>query len=137
MIWSTWSAKEGHNRALLVGYAYLNVHCIAYNMPPTVFSSDIEANLPCTATEWDAQTASAWTTARRYLTRKTPSFQEALQHLLSGPSTRQHSANVVSGASSLANFVLLQALIQRVFLARQLQSTPRAELREHDFDELK
>lgn len=128
--------EESRRRALSVGFAYLNVQCILYNLSPSFLSNEVDVLLPCPTAQWEAVSATAWTVACRQHTQRTPSLQEALQLLLGHPSAYEEGDGHLTDASCLGNFVLLQALIQRMFYARQLLPMPSPDLREHDLDEL-
>ncbi len=69
--------------------------------------------LPCSAAEFRADTAAAWKDAAR-AADVPPEFQTSVQRLFS-----QHSGDMTARRSSLANYILIHAIIQHIFLARQ------------------
>lgn len=130
--WQNWVSAERRRRTKLIGFAYLNVLAITYNTPPLVFATEIDLYLPCASAEWAAVSASAW---NRLKTTDLPtlSFQEGLNHLLFDQDSVQN-VHGPSWLSPLALFVLLQGLLQKILLARQMQSISAIALRECDLD---
>lgn len=117
--WNQWVQAERRRRAKLIAFAYLNLQTITYNTPPLVFAKEINLLLPCTSLEWETRTPTAW---RQLMLGRQPtvSFQEGLRYLLVGPEQPESIANR-SWTSPLALFILLQAVLQNIMLARHLQ----------------
>ena len=117
--WNQWIQAERRRRAKLVAYVYLNLQTITYNTPPLVFANEINLSLPCTSIEWEIRTPTAW---RQLMLGRQPtaSFQEGLRYLLAGPEKSESLAGR-PWTSPLALFILLQAVLQNVMIARHLQ----------------
>lgn len=130
--WSSWLYKEQYRRAKLIGFAYLNVHCLIYNTPPLVFANTIDVLLPCSAAEWAAVNESDWQFLRAQ--RKPPaSFRESFCSLLlnqSGP----EDTNLCLETSPLALFILLQGILQRIYLAQQSKIAENVGLPSHELE---
>lgn len=130
--WQDWINAESQRRAKLVGFVFLNVQMMVYNIPAQVHATEIDLLLPCSSMEWAASTAESWTQLQ-YSVMKPLSFQEGLRNLLSH---QIDSADHESRMSPFALFVLLQGLLQKVVLARQLQPFEERALRTSDLDML-
>ncbi|KAF2164242.1 hypothetical protein M409DRAFT_56929 [Zasmidium cellare ATCC 36951] len=130
--WQIWIREETHRRVILISYAYLVVQSTAYDLPPVVLTGEIqEFILPCGSAEWEARTEPEWRQALRHSSHSTARTGDVLRQLLS-----DQSGGGIDGRlrfSAVGSFVVVQALIQRIFFARQLHDTsstalPRAEL---------
>lgn len=132
--WAKWISIEGKRRARSIAMAYLNLQSVTYNTPPMLLNNEIHLRLPCSASKWDAKDANRW---REEKSRSTYSvfFQDALHTVISrsGDSGLQQDLSVLS---PLAQFILLQGIIQRIFLVRQLQMDASADLQDDDLDNL-
>lgn len=133
--WHSWIHTEGTRRTKLIAFAYLNVQTLAYNLPPIILNNEIELQLPCSTAEWEAHDTCAWENARKDRPRPDVYFQDAIQVLLD-KSQHLDAQRALSHLSPLANFILLQALIQRICLIRQLSFPAGAALREADLEEM-
>lgn len=110
--WSDGIQHEERRRTLFAAYVLLNLHSVAFNVPPLLLNQEIAINLPGCASSWQAPNAAEWSTLRdTYITPR--QFQEILNELLAGNSIH-HGAAV----SSFGNYVLIHGLLQQVFLAR-------------------
>ncbi|EGD87812.2 uncharacterized protein TERG_04059 [Trichophyton rubrum CBS 118892] len=122
--WPDWSRLEADRRTKLVVYCFFNLHSIMYNIPPLILNSELNLNMPCSADEWKANTASQWRRVRRPSsdTNNTPSsFQDALANLFTKSSATTTTTPPPSNpVSPLGNYVLIHAIIQQIFFARQL-----------------
>lgn len=132
--WKQWAEAESCRRIKLVGFAYLNIQTVIYNSPPLVFAKEIDTVLPCASMEWEARTSGDWRTLASNR-QSAVSFQQGLSYLLSGTEDRVTSAGHLQ-TSPLALFVLLQALLQNIFLSRQINTSSNAELRRCDLHSL-
>lgn len=130
--WKEWAEAESRRRVKLVGFAYLNIQTVIYNSPPLLFANEIDILLPCASTEWEAKTSSDWRSLASNRTLAV-SFQQGLSYLLSGTEDRVTLAGHLQ-TSPLALFVLLQALLQNIFLSRQISPSSNAALRTCDLD---
>ncbi|KAI7363812.1 amidase signature enzyme [Hortaea werneckii] len=134
--WLAWVEQESRRRTLLVGFAYLGIQNLAYDLTPSVCFSNINVKLPCSALQWAATSAEEWTEINMqetYLPSKSLGFQHAMEYLLSDvPIDKENTPDV----STLGNFVLLQALLQRIEFAQHMQLPRRQGIREADLRSL-
>lgn len=112
--WHDWVRRESIKRTKFIVYGFSNLHCIVYNIPPFMLTSEVRLTLPCSAAEFKAPTAALWKEARK---KGTPEvhFQEALKRLFS-----KDGRDVTFSNSSSGNYALIHALIQHVFFLRQV-----------------
>jgi Fungal specific transcription factor domain len=135
--WEDWIRAEGEKRTKFIVYCFLNLHCIAYNMPPLLLTSEIKLNLPCTAKEWKAENSRQWREIRRTTGCIDVSFHDALTKLfLKLPAPKNDIP-----LSSFGNYILIHALVQHIFFVRQTSAmsfpaTANNSLRSEDIDEL-
>lgn len=111
-----WQAEMWYESVLRTKYivfCFFNLHCIVYNIPPLILSTELQMRLPCSAAEFRADTAAVWKEAARGA-EMPPAFQTSSQRLFS-----QHGGDMTARHSSLANYILIHAIIQHIFLARQ------------------
>ncbi|KAH4187115.1 hypothetical protein HBH98_003530 [Parastagonospora nodorum] len=116
MPWLDWVRWESIKRTKFIVYGFSNLHCIVYNIPPFMLTSEIRLTLPCTQAEFKAPTATLWKEARK---NRAPEvyFQDALKRLFS-----KNGRDVTLTTSSSGNYALIHALIQHVFFLRQVTS---------------
>jgi hypothetical protein len=112
--WVDWVRRESIKRTKFIVYGFSNLHCIVYNIPPFMLTSEVRLTLPCSAAEFKAPTVALWKEARR---KSTPEvhFQDALKRLFS-----KNGRDVTMLNSSSGNYALIHALIQHVFFLRQV-----------------
>ncbi|KAF4556451.1 Hypothetical protein D9617_1g083290 [Elsinoe fawcettii] len=130
--WDQWARRESERRTKLMVFCYLNVHSIAYNSHPLLWSSEVHLQLPCLTQEWQARTAAQWAALQRDGKPNQMYLQQALSLLLASDDTA-HKVDPIP--SPLGNYVLLHALLQRIHLVRELSlpgpgtaSLPSSEL---------
>ncbi|KAI9374892.1 hypothetical protein BJX61DRAFT_237790 [Aspergillus egyptiacus] len=119
--WYDWARVEGDRRVKLVVFCYLTLQAIVYNIPPTILNDEIHLRLPCSSIQWNAKSAREWARIRRSTEDREPLFQDALATLLTNC---QFPAPQSYFASPLGNFVLIHALLQRLFMIQQLTAAP-------------
>lgn len=113
--WEDWIHIEGAKRTKLIVYCIFNLHCIAWNLPPLILNAEVKLNLPDPADEWKALNANQWRRLRSQNQSPPATFPEAFSKLFSkAPST------LGVYVSPLGNYVLIHALVQQIFFARQL-----------------
>ncbi|ORY14062.1 hypothetical protein BCR34DRAFT_246071 [Clohesyomyces aquaticus] len=112
--WEEWIRRETTKRTKFIVYGFSNLHCIVYNIPPFILTSEVKLALPCSIPEFKASTAAEWREARRK-TAPEILFQDALQKLFS-----KDGRNVTEWNSSSGNYALIHALIQHIFFLRQV-----------------
>ncbi|CBX93737.1 similar to C2H2 transcription factor (AmdA) [Plenodomus lingam JN3] len=115
--WDQWVQRESSRRTKLVSFCYINVHSIAYNIHPLLWSSELHLRLPCGTAEWRASSAAQWTALQREGKQDQMLFQEALSILLLGTS---NTTSVQPIPSPIGNYILLHALLQRIHVVREL-----------------
>ncbi len=113
MSWERWVRRETAMRTKYTVFCFFNLHCIVYDIPPLILSSEINMKLPSGAAEFRADTMAKWQEARSKSTEPSQ-FQSALRQLFlrdgHGDSERH---------SSLSNYILVHALVQNIFFVRQ------------------
>ena len=131
--WLNWARTEARKRTKLMLYCFINLQCVAFNIPPAILTSEIACMLPLSAEEWKANRASQWEEIHRSTNIVEAPFRESFASLFQGcdtPSTR-------TPMSSLGNYVLIFALLQRIYFIRQASTGSRLNnLRGDDIDEI-
>lgn len=117
VMWDECMQRESQRRTKLVAFCYINVHSIAYNIHPLLWSSELHLRLPCCTPEWKATSASQWFTSQREGKSDQMPFQKALSILLQG-STSTDTVHPIP--CPLGNYILLHALLQRIHVVREL-----------------
>ncbi|KAJ5908449.1 hypothetical protein N7495_001131 [Penicillium taxi] len=117
--WEEWIRREGNRRTKLIVYCFFNLHSIMYNIPPLILNGELKLNMPCSHDLWKANSASHW--RRLHRSRQDSSdipFQDAFARLF----MRFSSSFSFPSApiSPLGNYILIHAVIQQIFFARQL-----------------
>lgn len=112
--WIDWVRRESTKRTKFIVYGFSNLHCIVYNIPPFILTSEVKLTLPCSATEFKATTEAAWKEARKKASPEIQ-FQDALQKLFS-----KNGRDITERNSSAGNYALIHAIIQHIFFVRQV-----------------
>lgn len=110
--WEDWINMEGAKRTKFMVFCNFNFHCIVFNIPPSILSAELNMHLPCCEPEWSAKTAADWRELRQ-ASRPEPMFHDSLSRMFS-------NKNNGGGYSSLGSYILVHALIQHIYLLRQL-----------------
>ncbi|KAF5853042.1 hypothetical protein GGP41_001604 [Bipolaris sorokiniana] len=116
-MWDNWVQNESARRTKLVAFCYINVHSIAYNINPLLWSSELHLRLPCGTQEWQASSAAQWVALQRDTKEEQMLFQQALSILLQS-STNEEQVHPIP--SPIGNYILLHALLQRIHVVREL-----------------
>jgi hypothetical protein len=116
-MWDQWVQRESARRTKLVAFCYINVHTIAYNTYPLLWTSELHLRLPCCTSEWEASSAAQWVALQREGKEDQMLFQQALSILLQG-TTGAESVRPIP--SPIGNYILLHALLQRIHVVREL-----------------
>lgn len=115
LTWEKWIRTEGDKRTKLIVYCFFNLHSITWNIPPLILNSEVRLDLPDPANEWKATTSEQWKELHTEQAVPPLPFQVAFARLFSkAPQTPGFPV------SPLGNYVLVHALIQQIFFARQL-----------------
>lgn len=114
--WEEWIRGEGNRRTKLIVYCFFNLHSIMYNIPPLLLNAELHLNMPCSPDVWKANNAVQWRRVHRARSGTEISFQEAFAKLFLKSGISSSSAPI----SPLGNYILIHALIQQIFFARQL-----------------
>lgn len=122
--WYSWALSETGIRIKLTAFCFLNLHTIAYNHPPALFWHEVNLRLPCTVKEWDASNSVQWLFATQDAPIEQRRFPDALRALLSPD---EPASKTQPAPSPYGNLVLLHGLLQRIYLIRQLATTPAIE----------
>ncbi|KAL3488931.1 hypothetical protein BJX62DRAFT_227007 [Aspergillus germanicus] len=113
--WEEWVRRECSRRTKLIVYCFFNLHSIMYNIPPLILNAELKLNMPYSHDVWKATNAVQWRRLLRSRPGSEVSFQEAFTKLFL-KSTITSTAPI----SPLGNYILIHALIQQIFFARQL-----------------
>jgi hypothetical protein len=116
--WPEWVQIEGTRRTVLIAFCFFNFHTILYNVPPSVLASEIHMKLPCDERVWRCTTATAWHDLTKNIDDPQPEFSGAFAYLLDPCLT----APTPMPCSSLGLYILISALIQRIYLLHQLEN---------------
>ncbi|KAK3682008.1 hypothetical protein LTR37_020668 [Vermiconidia calcicola] len=119
--WRKWIRTESLRRTKLFAYTFINLQSVAYNVVPCMLTSEIQINTPASQEEWKATTEDRWKQARR-ASRIAPTpfyaeFKALFQSSGSGTSTPSPPS------SAIANYALIFAILQCVFLLREGRAT--------------
>lgn len=136
MTWEEWVRREGNRRIKMIVYCFFNLHSIMYNIPPLILNGELNLNMPCSHDLWKASNSTQWRRLYRNRQGFDVSFQEAFARLFLKSSISLPSAPI----SPLGNYILIHAIIQQIFFARQLcLSAPNMQgtsLRQEDLNAL-
>jgi hypothetical protein len=128
--WEAEMMYESVLRTKYIVFCFFNLHCIFYDIPPLILSSELQMRLPCSTAEFRAGTTAAWQEAKGAV-GETSRFQDATRRLFS---RHEHGGDTVTPHSSLANYVLIHAIIQHIFFVRQTARC-RADSQDSDLAE--
>ncbi|PKK46141.1 hypothetical protein CI102_8369 [Trichoderma harzianum] len=116
--WHTWASRELNRRTKFVAYCFLNLHCLMYNTPPLLLNADLGLDMPCHSALWSAQNANEWRMAYESVGKKSnAAFQRSFASLFS---KGEVSTTDETPSTALGNHILLHALFQQLYFARQL-----------------
>lgn len=114
--WEDWIRLEGDKRTKLIVYCFFNLHSITWNVPPLILNTELKLDLPDPGNEWKAPTAEVWRKFRSQNTALAVPFQSAFARLFAKSNQQPPPAPL----TPLGNYVLIHAIIQQIFFARQL-----------------
>ncbi|PLB52322.1 hypothetical protein P170DRAFT_402401 [Aspergillus steynii IBT 23096] len=108
--WETWTRQETARRTKLLAFCFLNIQSIAFDLPPIIWSHELNVRLPCACPEWTAPDSTTWNLLRNNIPCQQGNFQDGLGSLLKGE--HEHPEHFVP--TPVANYVLLHGLIQGI-----------------------
>ncbi|KAL9107837.1 MAG: hypothetical protein Q9227_007352 [Pyrenula ochraceoflavens] len=135
LTWEQWIRLEGDKRTKMIVYCFFNLHSVTWNVPPLILNGEVRLDLPEPADEWKATNATQWRRLHSKNNTQPLSFQDAYAKLFSQPPNNSNPP-----VTPLGNYILILAIIQQIFFARQLCSswpdTPATSLRKEDIETL-
>ncbi|KAI0384113.1 hypothetical protein F5Y04DRAFT_235983 [Hypomontagnella monticulosa] len=108
--WLSWIAVEERRRTLLAAYSLLNMHSVAFGIPPLILNHEIGVSLPGYTEQWTSETEAEWRQLPRQAERR---FQTGLRSLFDGTETPKKES-----VSSFANYLLIHGLLQQIYIDR-------------------
>lgn len=115
--WRDWAQEESARRTKLIIFSFFNLHTVTFNLPSPLMIADVHLRLPCSESEWKAPDADTWSEVHRR-SQLAPLFQECMAELL-------QNKTGTPLCSSLGSHVLIHALLQQIFSARQAMQLER------------
>ena len=119
--WHRWVRQERDRRTKLVAFTFFSLHSIMYNGAPLMLNADLKLNLPCPSPLWKASSADEWRLAYEVCSKSASvsgmPFQTSFALLFNRPPSLP---NNLSLSTPLGNHVLLHAIFQHIYFARQL-----------------
>lgn len=101
---------------------------MAFNVAPCMLTSEIQISTPAGQDEWNAKTGDSWAYAHRTSKITSTGFISAFRSLFQ-PETE--TSTPVPPTSALANYALIFAILQCIFLLREGRATlPHADITE-------
>lgn len=120
--WESWIHYENIKRILFVAFCFLNMHTIVFDFPPVMWANEVSVDLPSCEKEWRAKSEEEWKNIRKTVTQAEPSFREAFRGLFSSiTETYEKLKTNQSSFSSLGGCALIHALIQQIWLVRNVR----------------
>ncbi|ODA75847.1 hypothetical protein RJ55_08488 [Drechmeria coniospora] len=113
--WEAWVRLEGANRTKLIAYCFFNLCSIAYDVPSSLLTSELNLCLPVRSRLWRAESAWQWHELRQsMLPMDEVTVHEAFSRLFSRP-----NQGLPPNVASLGHYVLMHAIVQHVYLLKQ------------------
>lgn len=112
--WTDWICCESDRRTRCIAYCFFNLHSIAYDTAPLMLTSEMKIDLPHSEEMWRTASAGEWQAMQEKSPAGSFSLPSALSTIFATP-THDYQQPV----SSLGNYVLIHAIIQQIYLARQ------------------
>ncbi|KAF9467338.1 fungal-specific transcription factor domain-containing protein [Collybia nuda] len=119
ILWHEWIVSETAKRAIWWSYLHDCCHSIYFALPSSYHPSEIELNLPCDGSLWQATTSTDW-----FMALQTPSLYGnsnfrligmSMSRCLSTLSETRHAAIHIP-LSPFAHFVLIHAILRDLFV---------------------
>ncbi|KAF4125621.1 Fungal specific transcription factor domain, partial [Geosmithia morbida] len=112
--WEAWVRLESATRTKLAAYCFFNLCSTAYNLPPLLLTSEMGLYLPVRSRLWRAETAWQWQEQRAATPVASMTVHDAFARLFGGS-----GQGLPAQLSSLANYVLIHAVLQHIYLLKQ------------------
>lgn len=120
--WKSWIHYENIKRILFVAFCFLNMHTIVFDLPPIMWANELNVDLPSSEKEWRAKSEEEWKNIRKTVAQAGPNFREAFRGLFSSITEAHERLKMnQSSFSSLGGCALIHALIQQIWLVRNVQ----------------
>lgn len=117
--WKNWVKKERDRRTKLVAYCFMNLHSAMYNTSPLILNSELKLHMPCPSDLWKASDACQWQSLYQHSDGLQANVQQAFKALF----VESESSNAPALMTPLGNHILIHAIVQQIFFARQLSSS--------------
>ncbi|KAJ5959257.1 uncharacterized protein N7479_006407 [Penicillium vulpinum] len=125
--WESWATYESTKRTKWIVFCFFNLHTIVYNIPSPILSSDVDGMLlPCHIASFRATSEDKWRNLKENEYRIW--FKDAFSQLFQENFTTTHTAP----NSTLGNYILAHALIQHIYLVREVYRHRRRDIPEED-----
>jgi hypothetical protein len=112
--WEDWICFESDRRTRCIAYCFFNLHSIAYDTAPLMLTSEMKIDLPHSEEIWRTSSAEEWQAMQEKMSASSVLLQSALSTIFAAP---DHDCQ--PPISSLGNYVLIHAIIQQIYYARQ------------------
>lgn len=120
--WESWIRYENIKRILFVAFCFLNMHTIVFDLPPLMWANEVDVDLPSCEKEWRAQSEEEWESIRKTVAHADPNFRDTFRGLFSGITEAHERLKMNhSNFSSLGGCALIHALIQQIWLVRNVR----------------
>ncbi len=106
--WLSWVAIEERRRTLLAAYMVLNLHNIAFDIPPLILNHEVGVFLPGFAEQWKSKSAAEWIQLPCQVERR---FQDGLQSLFNATRIPKEES-----VSSFSSYLLIHGLLQQMYI---------------------
>ncbi|KAJ5467013.1 hypothetical protein N7475_004765 [Penicillium sp. IBT 31633x] len=125
--WEDWAVHESTKRTKWIVFCFFNLHTIVYNIPSPILSSDVDGMLlPCHAGTFRATCEEDWQLLRQK--EHNTWFKDAFSCLFHEQFDICHSVP----NSTLGNYILAHALIQHIYLVREVSRHRIKDIPEED-----
>lgn len=115
--WERWVKEETLKRIILVSFTLLNLQTMILDSAPSFWWSEIHLRLPCAEETWNAKSSALWRQARGREEKSTEApVQETIRNLFHHSDMQDFRPCF----SSLGGYFLIHAILQSVWLLRQM-----------------
>lgn len=114
--WLEWARNESDRRTKQFGWCLLSLHGLAFDTPPPLLSRELNMFLPSTCREWLARNQAEWEAAKAHRLERVMFRAMHAAHLATG----ENAGAPPAATSPMANYILIHALLQRIYLTQQL-----------------